>query len=358
MAFNISKKVRKEYLILLAVCILSLLLRIWLLDNRWINPDEGAHLMDAVLILDGKIPGVDFASRQPIYAFANAAVLKLLGVSYISGRLLPMTCSVLVGFMVFLMALMLFDQKVAILAAAIYWMLPLELINSVIVKTEPLVMLLTCLSLCALILFTQGNRRAWLIFAGIFAAMGFYVRQSALVIPLVVLGLLLIYHKGNFHEIGKCLVYFILGYASVILLALIYYIRFMSLGEFIMGDLSPFGFFASAVKKLFFIIGMSFNSANDVTSHMPVISHDKYSLYHKYIRQAIKLHSFLLIGLGFSLITFSRHVFSGSKSKGKKHVTAYLLLYLWIFSLFICQGIFATIGNLIFCLALFVLNCF
>ena len=291
--------------------------------------------MDAVFILDGKIPSVDFDSRQPIYVHTNAAVLKLLGVNYISGRLLPMTCSVLVGFMVFVMAFMLFDKQVAILAAAIYWMLPLELMNSVIVKTEPLVTLMACLSLCALILFSKGNRRTWLIFSGIFASMGFYVRQSALIIPLVVLGLLLIYHKGNLHEIGKCLVFFILGYISVILLALIYYIRFVSLSEFIMSDLSPFGFLASAGKKLFNIIGMSFNSANDVTFHMPETRLDKYSLYHKYIRQSVMFHSFLLVGLSFSLITFSRRFFSKSKSKVNEHVISYPLLYLWIFSLFI-----------------------
>ena len=321
--------------VILVIGMVSLTFRIWLLNKRWINPDEGAHLMDAVFILDGKIPSVDFDSRQPIYAYANAAVLKLLGVNYISGRLLPMTCSVLVGFMVFVMAFMLFDRQVAILSAAIYWLLPLELMNSVIVKTEPLVLLLTCLSLCAVILFSQGNRTAWLLAAGVFACMGFYVRQSALIIPLVVLGILLIYHKGNLREIAKGLAIFILGYISVILLAMIYYIRFMSLSEFIMSDLSPFGFLASAGKKLFYIIGMSFNSANDVTYHMPEASIDKYSLYHKYIRQSVMLHLFLLIGLSFSLITFSRRFFSGSKSKVNEHVISYPLLYLWIFSLFI-----------------------
>jgi len=51
-------RVHKSYLILLAVCILSLLLRIWFLDKHWINPDEGAHLMDAAMVLDGKIPNL------------------------------------------------------------------------------------------------------------------------------------------------------------------------------------------------------------------------------------------------------------------------------------------------------------
>jgi hypothetical protein len=72
-----------------------------------------------------------------------------------------------------------------------------------------------------------------------------------------------------------------------------------------------------------------------VASHMPVASHAKYSLYRSYIHQAVKLHFFLLVGLGFSLITFSRRYFSHVESKAKEHLSAYSLLYLWIFSLFI-----------------------
>lgn len=320
---------------LLAVFVLSLSLRIWLLDKRWIDPDEGAHLMDAVLILNGKVPIVDFVSRQPLYAYVNAAVLKFLGVNYIYGRLMPMTCSLLIGFIVFLIAFMLFDKNVAILAAAIYWLLPLEVMNSVIVQTEPLVTLLTCLSFCAVILFSKHNRKAWLIFAGIFASMGFYVRQSALIIPLAVLGFLLIHHKGNFYETGKCFTYFIMAYLGVILLVLIYYIRFMSFSKFIMSSLSPFGFLALAGKKLFSIFGISIHSASDVTSKMSAVSHDKYRLFHQYILQAVKLHLFLLVGLCFSLITFSRRFFSQIRSKGKEYVAGYSLLYFWIFLLFL-----------------------
>jgi len=103
--------------------------------------------MDAVLALDGMIPEVDYSSRQPLYTYALAGTFKLFGINYVSGRILPLTCSMLVGFLIFLIARLLFDEKVALLSAAIYWMLPLELMNSVIVKTEPLVTLLICLSL-------------------------------------------------------------------------------------------------------------------------------------------------------------------------------------------------------------------
>jgi predicted membrane-bound mannosyltransferase len=53
----------RRYLILIVIVLATLSFRLWSLDKRWINPDEGAHLMDAVLLLDGNVPGVDFESR-------------------------------------------------------------------------------------------------------------------------------------------------------------------------------------------------------------------------------------------------------------------------------------------------------
>ena len=71
--------------------------------------DESAHLMDAVLALDGKVPLVDFDSRQPLYVYINALFLKLFGISYTAGRLLPLTCSLLIGIFVYLIANTLFE---------------------------------------------------------------------------------------------------------------------------------------------------------------------------------------------------------------------------------------------------------
>jgi 4-amino-4-deoxy-L-arabinose transferase-like glycosyltransferase len=180
-----------ETLLLVFVFLISLAVRIWLLNKRWINPDEGAHLMDAVLALDGKIPLVDYNSRQPFYTYTIAGIFKLFGTDYIFGRLLPLICSMLVGFVIFLIARLLFDGTVAILATTIYLMLPLEVMNSVLVKTEPLVTLLVCLSVYAVILFHKYRQTRWLIAAGILGALGFYVRESALIVPLTVVGFFL-----------------------------------------------------------------------------------------------------------------------------------------------------------------------
>jgi len=44
------------------VLLIFLALGLALLPLRWINPDEGAHLMDAKLLMEGLMPAVDFDS--------------------------------------------------------------------------------------------------------------------------------------------------------------------------------------------------------------------------------------------------------------------------------------------------------
>jgi len=330
---QLFSRVNKSHLILLAVFVASLLIRLWLLDKRWINVDEGAHLMDGVLALDGKIPKVDFASRSPIYVYAIAGILKLFGTNYISGRLLSVTCSLLVGIVVFVLAKALFDRKVALLSSAMYWMLPLELMQSAVVKTEPLAVLLTCLAVYAVVRFSVHNQERWLIVAGMFAALGFYVRQSALIIPFMVFAFIVLFHGGRVREIAENVGLFLGGYGAVVLLMLGYYSRFVSPGDLIM--LSPFGFLASAVQRLLSFLRLSSGSTDVFLSQASTAS---WHHYYEYIDQAFYLHSFLLIGLGFSVVEFGYRVLTQNKQKSRQYVVAHAILYLWILFLFIAHA--------------------
>jgi len=330
-------KAYRDYVLLFAILFISLLIRLWLLDKRWINPDEGAHLMDAALALDGMIPKVDFGSRQPLYTYALAGFLKLFGTDYIAGRLLPVTCSMLTGIVVFLIARMLFDVKVALLSSVVYWMLPLELLQSTIVKTEPLAMLLTSLSLYATIRFSQHNEGSWLIIAGVFASMGFYVRQSALIIPLTVFGFVFIIHRGQVREIAKSLGLFLAGYMGMFLLVFAFYSRFMSPVDFLTRGLSPFGFLIWVGNRVLPLLGLLPASTNVVTAQafdVPL------SLYYRYLYQAVFLHLFLMIGLGFSIVSLGYHFLTRNGQKLREHIISYSIPYLWFFSLFIAYVIF------------------
>ena len=88
--------------VLLGILILGLVIRLGLLSLRWINPDEGAHLLDARLLLEGQMPVTDFGSRQPLYVLIIALFLKLFGLSHWAGRLMPLLSSLGVGWLLYI----------------------------------------------------------------------------------------------------------------------------------------------------------------------------------------------------------------------------------------------------------------
>ncbi len=166
---------------LLAILGLSLALRLALVPGRWINPDEGAHLMDGRLALDGLLPFVDFGSRQIAYTYVLAALLRLTHDGYIGVRFGLAALTVANVYLVYLIARRLFDGRVAVAAALLYALQPLAVIWSPIVHTEPVTIFPTCLGVYFLVrhLQTPGDRRA-LLLAGLFLSLAYYARESSL----------------------------------------------------------------------------------------------------------------------------------------------------------------------------------
>lgn len=172
------------WLTLSVLLLLALVAHLWLLGARWINPDEGAHLMDGVLLLDGLFPGVDYGARQPFYVLATAGVLELFGVGFAPGRMLALMCTLGAAVILFAIARDLFDAKVALLSAGLFLFLPYSLMLSVNAKTEPLAILLAAGAIWLGMKGMRGGGGTALYFgaAGVLCALGFYVRQSGLAI--------------------------------------------------------------------------------------------------------------------------------------------------------------------------------
>jgi 4-amino-4-deoxy-L-arabinose transferase-like glycosyltransferase len=311
---------------------ISLTLRIWLLDKRWIDPDEGAHMMDAVLVLDGKIPFVDFHSRQPFYTYMIAGAFKLVGVNYAFGRSLMLVFSMLVGLMIFFIARNIFDENMAFVSAALYFMLPLENLNSGMVKTEPLAMLIVCLAFYAVIKFIQGEQVLWLLIAGIFSALGFYVRQSALVVPVSVFFFLLIFYNGSLLEKLGRFSCFLIGYFIVIIVVMFSFAKFMGIASVLKSPLNPFAFIIKATKNMSYFLSSNINTNNALLSQNPIDIYTPHSLYVKYIRQAISMHLFLILGTGLLIFTLGYQAVS--RKIKKTDTIPYSLFYLWIILLF------------------------
>ncbi|MDZ7369785.1 MAG: glycosyltransferase family 39 protein [candidate division KSB1 bacterium] len=151
---------------------------------RWINPDEGAHLLDAHLLLQGLWPVADFSSRQPFYVALLALFVGIGGRHFWIGRLLPMFSSLATAAVLYFFCKMLFDKRTGKIAAVLWLFLPLNLIWATVVKTEPLTILLGLVSMYLLAKNLKEGRPALLVISGAAAALAFYVRQPALYLPL------------------------------------------------------------------------------------------------------------------------------------------------------------------------------
>ena len=326
-----------SYIVLGAFFLVSLLIRLWLLDKRWLDVDEGAHLMDATLALDGWIPVVDYMSREPLYVYTFAGFVKLFGTNFVIARFLPAACSLLVGFVVFFLAKSLFDIKVGVLAAALYWILPLELFQSVKVTTEPLVMLLTSLAFCAVMRFALDNRRGWLLLAGVLSALAFYTRNSALILPLAVFLFLLCFYKGRVAELAKSLSLFSAGYFGIIILAIVGYSRFAELTEVLFNlQLNPVSFLPWGIAQL--------SSAERAGSDAPFWPAD---LFRKYILQTLYMHSFLLLALAFAVCRFIAQAISANRTELSTTLTARSLVYWWVLVLFLAYAFYSYVAGFI-----------
>ena len=230
-----KKQSAGQPLLLLALILLAgLAIRVALLQIRWVNPDEGAHLLDAHLWLGGQVPIADFGSRQPFYVCLIVLFIKVFGPTLTAGRLLPLVSSLAVAALLYLFGKRWFSAAVGLTAALIYALLPFVVIWSTIVKTEQLTLLLATASMLLLML-GQGRRAFNTVISGLLAALAFYVRQPALYLPMAAILYLVISRRSML----KNIVLYTVGYVSVIVATSLYYLRYMSAQDILFSQLNP-----------------------------------------------------------------------------------------------------------------------
>ncbi len=311
-------------MIWLMVFLVGFVFRLWILDKRWINPDEGAHLMDAVLVLDGKVPIRDFGSRQPFYVYVIAAAFSLFGSTLEVGRTLMLVCSILTGVFVFLIARALFETKVAVLAAATYWLLPLEVFNSSIVKTQPMVMLLTSASFYTVVCYSRAERLGWLIASGALAVLAFYVRESALIIPAAVAVFIPLQAGWRWRVAAKAYIAFAVGYLCVVAIMMLYFATEMDLATVLRSGLNPLEFL---LRKLGRSAGLVVESVADAK----LIAARSWDNYYTYVRDSTLMHVFLLVGAGVGTAVAGCSMLVARSSEERRRTgIAYALLGLWV----------------------------
>ncbi len=223
----------------------------WLLGARWINPDEGAHLMDVRLAMDGLVPFVDYGARQPLYVYAYVPFLKYFGGGYISGRLMPLSATLLTAWLLWAIGQRLAGRAAGISAALWYLFTPTVLINATVAKTEPLAALLVALAIYAIVV--HMDRTSWwlMALAGVALGAGYYVRESTLGGLLAAGIMVLARGPEGWGRALRRLGLLAAGYAAVCAAVIAFYSRHLPMGSILASSaLSPLSRVLNSVRKI------------------------------------------------------------------------------------------------------------
>ena len=326
---------KKEYYTILLLCLIFLIIGLFMLNFRWINPDEGAHLADGKLLLEGQIPCVDYSSRAPFYTLLTAVFMKLFGVSFLGGRVLPLISSIGVGVLIYLIARKLFSRDVALTSMMIYIFLPFTIMFSSIAKMENNVIFLGCLGILFYIHFWEKNKFAFLAMSGVALGLAYYVRQSSLAVLMTVMLTIILVNGKNISKTIKQISIFLVGFFSIACLVLIFYLNYMDLNAFWnSGNLNPFILVLDGFSKI--ISCFTADPSSQLQQSIGMQGQDM-SHYTRYLKDTIKMNLYLVLGLLLFLIYYFKDQLSGNISKENKSIAVYILP-IWSMTTFILYG--------------------
>lgn len=243
----LSSLSRPEWTFVVVLLLACLAYHAWLIESRWINADEGAHLMDASLVLDGLVPGIDFLARQPLYVYSYVPSFGLLEPSLIAGRLVPLSFTWLNVLVIFLLGRRIAGSECGAISALLFITAPIILVNAPVVKTEPLAMLLVSLGVYALLRCDDTGEPRWLWLSGALFGAGFYVRESSLA-GIFAGSCAIAFTSPSFGAAIKRLCYFGIGMGSATLAVFAFYLPHMTLAEMLTngGLFPPYRIFVAA----------------------------------------------------------------------------------------------------------------
>lgn len=314
--------------VLAILLLIGLAVRVWFADGRWINPDEGAHLMDGLLVLNGHVPGVDFGARQPFYVYVLAGFLAVGGVSYEAARSYPILATVAIGGLVYLIAARLYDRRVGLLAAAIYLFLPFTVVYGTHVKTEPLTILLACLAVHTLLLALERNENLLLLaLSGALLALGYYSRQSSLGV-LLALGVIVAFALPRPRPLTRAGAGLAGGFLVVCGLVIGAYATVVPLGQVMTCSLNPVAFVVGQGSGWRGATEQSSDSDDQAETAVAGQPEDQsWSTTVRNLRRTVNLNSVLIVALALS--PFHLFLTRGREDRRRKRWGA-VVVYAWI----------------------------
>lgn len=246
------------WLLLGILLLVALLIRIWALQGRWINPDEGAHLMSGRLAMEGMVPGLDWSTRQIMYVYIVGGFQELFGYGLTQGRMLATLATLGAGAFLFLGARRLFDGHVALLATAFFLLLPFSIVLTVHAKTQPQAILMATAAVYFLVraLDDEGTGGWALLLCGLSLGVGYYIRQSNLaLVPIVVL-LVVARHRADPARLLRALTVFTVGFLGVSMAVFAFYLIHVNPAQAWLLSENPAAWVLEQLARLPRLVGM------------------------------------------------------------------------------------------------------
>lgn len=202
----------QEKQLLLAIAILALFLRLGFiatLDSKGYYFSDTRHYDSAAIsLLKGEGLGADY-NREPLYPYVMAAIYFVFGHTFTAMRIFQALLGVLLVLIIYDLARIVFNNKVAILAALMTALYPYLIVFAGILYTEMVFTTLVAISIWFLI--RSGAKNFWLyaIFSGGFAGLAALCRPAIFFFVPFMLIWILFWHRGT--RLAR------LGFATVIM---------------------------------------------------------------------------------------------------------------------------------------------
>lgn len=212
------------------------------------NLDEGNWIYDPWMISLGRIPFLDFNSREPFFFYFMAPFIKLFGTKLIYNRLVSVVISTLNIWVIYLLGKKIYSKKLGLIAAAIFAFIPYAVFASYDVGSGPLFFLVTSLFFYGLLMLIDKPRWWLSLILGLTFGASVHISRLAIfyyaVIPLIFIYSFLPRHK-TLLTYWHFIIFWLSSFISLFPI-MFYYISLVGLDEF---DIL-YGFRALAIGAL------------------------------------------------------------------------------------------------------------
>jgi len=178
-----QKEGRFYSLTLLVILVSGALYLLNIAANYWVGTDEGRLLYDSSLVLQGKVPMVDFVCRSPLLVYIIALSQIVFFASILAGRIVSVISVLISGFLIYMIGKQIHTQKTGLVASFIFVFYPW--VGSFLsVQTQSFQIMWVLLFFYFLISGLKYDKPALLACSGLFLGLSSLVRESSLIFML------------------------------------------------------------------------------------------------------------------------------------------------------------------------------